>query len=68
METGDTYLDEKELLSMVRSYLSFTVEDDEFLIPPYEALILNGYIIKIDKDVSDYRIYNSEKYIAKKMI
>ena len=67
-ENGDTYLDKDILMSKVKEYLSFTKEDEELINKALDNLIFTKRIYEYENGYIESRLYNSEKYIAKKLL
>ena len=67
-ETGNTIMDKEELILKVRRYLSFSREETDLIKEGIESLISKDKIYEYGDYYIDARLYNSEKYIAKKLL
>jgi len=68
IETGNTLIEKENLFLEVKKYLGFNTKDkDDVINNCFENLIFKGKLVSDGNTVSDYRIYNSEKYVARKL-
>ncbi len=67
-DTGNTYLDEVELIEKAKNYLAFDRDELDIIKASIESLIFRGRIVKKDDTLSLSALYYSEQYIANKIM
>ena len=67
-ETGDTYISYDDLTDKVRTLLSFTSDDDTLILKEINKLKSRSELVDYgENNITDVRLYMSEKYIADKL-